>query len=160
MFLLSSSTCFAKSHRKKFLFSKSAAKLLLFLDICKDFCKKVQKNLNFGIFAPMISAKVCTGFSNGLRTKSFRSLDEVDRQERRERKNGLQGLRRSRSRIRELGNVVKTPDYFDELIICPAPYVFCCRPVREWYYNAIRMLLLYFAPLGGGRNLRFSIVLS
>ena len=34
---------------------------------------------------------------------------------------------------------------------------FYSLPVREWYYNAIRMLLLYFAPLGGGRNLRFSM---
>ena len=33
-------------------------------------------------------------------------------------------VRGTRSRIRELGNMVKTPDYFDELIICPVPVFF------------------------------------
>ena len=77
----------------------------------------MQKNLKFGIFAPMISAKVCTGFSNGL----------------------AYTLRLSLHKKRSF------------LIVFP---VFFAAGRSE---NGIRMVLPMFAPLGGGRNLRFSM---
>ena len=64
------------------------------------FERKNADKLDFRFLAPMISAKVCTGFSNGLRTTSFRSLDEADRQERSEWKNGLRTIRLRRARVK------------------------------------------------------------
>ena len=55
-----------------------------------------------------------------------------------------------------LGNVVKTPDYFDELIICPVPCVFLLpagpRIVLECYYSTLPLWAGVALPNPMGRR--------